>query len=124
MATYANKRGIAHAGSNGRSVVGPDVCLTRIGKHHVPIPYTNVGKSSDTTSGPSTVVIEGKMPMVKGAKYAKSSGDEPGRRGGVISGTTGAECEFVSYSFDIKVEGRNVCRLGDTLFHNKKNTMG
>jgi len=24
----------------------------------------------------------------------------------------------------VKFEGKNVCRLGDPLFHNKKNTMG
>ena len=24
------------------------------------------------------------------------------------------------YSFDVKFEGKNVCRLGDPLFHNKK----
>ncbi len=25
---------------------------------------------------------------------------------------------------DVKFEGKNVCRLGDPLFHNKKNIMG
>ena len=33
-------------------------------------------------------------------------------------------CEFMMYSFDVKFEGKNVCRLGDPLFHNKKNIMG
>jgi hypothetical protein len=28
------------------------------------------------------------------------------------------------YSFDVKFEGQNVCRLGDPLFHNEKNGMG
>ena len=27
-------------------------------------------------------------------------------------------------SFDVKFEGKNVCRLGDPLFHNRKNIMG
>jgi hypothetical protein len=28
------------------------------------------------------------------------------------------------YSFDVKIEGNNACRLGDPLFHNNKNIMG
>jgi hypothetical protein len=32
-------------------------------------------------------------------------------------------CEFLMYSFDVKFEGKGVCRLGDPLWHNKKNIM-
>jgi uncharacterized protein DUF4150 len=124
MPSFANGRGIAHGGSGGQSVVGPDVCKTPSPGGPVPIPYVNVGKSSDASEGPKSVTIEGKMPMVKGAKYAKSSGDEAGSAGGVVSGTSGGPCEFLSYSFDVKIEGKNVCRLGDALFHNEKNTAG
>ena len=90
----------------------------------VPIPYPNTGKASDTTQGPKAVTTDGKMPMVKGAKYSKSSGDEAGNKKGVASGTHKDECEFMMYSFDVKFEGKNVCRLGDPLFHNKKNIVG
>ncbi len=124
MPSFANGRGIAHGGSNGQSVILPDVCKTPSPGGPVPIPYPNVGRSSDASDGPTTVTIEGKMPMVKGAKYSKSSGDEAGTAGGVVSGTNKGECEFMMYSFDVKVEGRNVCRLGDPLFHNKKNIAG
>ncbi len=34
------------------------------------------------------------------------------------------ECEYKMYSFDVKFDGKNVCRMGDPLFHNKKNMMG
>ena len=122
--TFANSRGIAHRGSGGRSTVFPDVCWTRIGKVVVPIPYANTGRSSDTVQGPATVKTDGQMPMVKQALYSRSTGDEPGRYGGVVSGVNRSVCEFMSYSFDVKFEGRNVCRLGDKLFHNRKNTMG
>jgi hypothetical protein len=124
MPTFANGRGIAHGGSNGQSTVMPDVCKTPAPGGPVPIPYPNLGRSSDTSNGPTTVTIEGKMPMVKGAQYCISSGDEAGTVGGVVSGSTKGPCEFMNYSFDVKFEGRNVCRLGDPLFHNKKNTMG
>ncbi|MCA9686891.1 MAG: DUF4150 domain-containing protein, partial [Myxococcales bacterium] len=62
--------------------------------------------------------------MVKGAKYSKSSGDEPGSLGGIMSGVNRDAAEFMLYSFDVKFEGKGVCRLGDMLFHNKKNTLG
>jgi len=64
------------------------------------------------------------MPMVKGAKYMMSTGDEPGSIGGIISGVIKGEAEFLMYSFDVKFEGKNVCRMGDPLFHNKKNALG
>lgn len=122
--TFANSKGIAHKGSGGLSTVFPDVCKTPVGSSVVPIPYPNIGKASDTTKGPKSVKTDAKMPMVKGAKYSKSSGDEAGTQKGVVSGTNKGECEFMLYSFDIKFEGKNVCRLGDPLFHNKKNIMG
>lgn len=122
--TFANGRGIAHRGSGGMSAVFPDVCLTPTPTGPVPIPYANVARSSDTVQGPRTVTTDGCMPMVRGARYSVSSGDEAGSAGGVASGTVKGAAEFVVYSFDVKFEGRNVCRLGDPLFHNNKNTMG
>lgn len=122
--TFANTRGIAHKGSGGMSTVFPDVCKTPVGNAVVPIPYPNIGVSADTSKGPKTVFTDGKMPMVKEAQYSKSSGDEPGSAKGVISSDQKGVCEFMMYSFDVKFEGKNVCRLGDPLFHNKKNIMG
>ncbi|MFK5891691.1 MAG: DUF4150 domain-containing protein [Pseudomonadota bacterium] len=122
--TFANARGIAHKGSGGLSVVFPDVCKTPTPGGPVPIPYPNIGKASDTTGGAKSVKTDGKMPMVKGAKYSMSTGDEAGSVGGVVSGSTKGECEFMMYSFDVKFEGKNICRMGDPLFHNKKNIMG
>jgi len=62
--TFVNGRGIVHKGSGGVSVVFPDVCKTPIGPAVVPIPYPNVGKASDTSNGPKSVIIDGQMPMV------------------------------------------------------------
>lgn len=122
--TFANGRGIVHKGSGGKSLVFPDVCKTPSPGGPIPIPYPNLGQSSDTSKGPKTVTTDKQMPMTKGAIYTTSTGDEAGSVGGVVSGTTKGECEFMMYSFDVKIEGKNVCRLGDPLFHNKKNIMG
>lgn len=124
QSTFANGRGIAHKGSGGMSTVFPDVCKTPIGSSIVPIPYPNIGRSADTAKGPKSVKVDGEMPMVKGAIYSKSSGDEAGVKKGLISGKQKDECEYMMYSFDIKMEGKNVCRMGDPMFHNKKNIMG
>ena len=122
--TFANCRGIAHKGSGGMSIVFPDVCQVPTGVGPIPIPFPNIGQSSDTSEGPGTVKCDGQMPMVKGAKYSKTSGDEPGTVGGVVSGVNMKAAEFLLYSFDVKIEGKNVCRLGDMLFHNNKNIVG
>ncbi len=123
--TFVNGRGVAHASSNGMSIAFPDVCLTPSPAGPVPIPYPNIGKSSDTSGGPQTVTVDGgAMPMVKGATYSRSSGDEAGTAGGVASGCNMGASEFMLYSFDVKMDGNNVCRLGDMLFHNRKNTLG
>lgn len=122
--TFANGRGLAHKGSGGLSTVFPDVCKTPVGSSVVPIPYPNIGRASDTAKGPKSVKVDGEMPMVKGAHYSKSSGDEAGVKKGVISSKHKDECEYMMYSFDVKFEGKNACRMGDPLFHNKKNIMG
>ncbi|TYK64485.1 DUF4150 domain-containing protein [Colwellia echini] len=124
QSTFANSRGIAHKGSGGMSIAFPDVCKTQVGPAVVPIPYPNIGMASDTDKGPKAVKTDKKMPMVKGAIYKKSTGDEPGIHKGLISSKTKGECEFMMYSFDVKFEGKNACRMGDPLFHNKKNIMG
>lgn len=121
---YANSRGVVHKGSGGTSVVFPDVCKTPTNAGPIPIPYPNTGMSSNTAKGPTTVKTDGQMPMVKGAVYTMTTGDEAGSVGGVVSGTFKQIAEFMLYSFDVKFEGKNVCRLGDPLFHNKKNIMG
>ena len=65
------------------------------------------------------------MPMVKGATYMMTTGDEAGNAGGgVVSNKFKGEAEYMMYSFDVKLEGKNACRLGDPLFHNAKNIMG
>ncbi|MGB3610931.1 MAG: DUF4150 domain-containing protein [Cellvibrio sp.] len=122
--TYANSRGIVHKGSNGVSIVFPDVCKTPTPGGPVPIPYPNIGKSSDTSKGPKSVKTDGQMPMIKGAQYTRSVGDEAGTLKGIVSSDQMGVCEFMMYSADVKFEGKNVCRMGDPLFHNKKNIMG
>jgi hypothetical protein len=121
---FVNGRGAVHQGSGGLSTVFPDVCKTPSPAGPIPIPYPNVGQAANTSGGPTSVKFDGSMPMTKGATYNMTSGDEAGSAGGVVSGSIKGEAEFMMYSFDVKLEGKNACRMGDPLFHNKKNIMG
>lgn len=121
---FANSRGVDHKTSGGMSMVFPDVCKTPTPGGPVPIPYPNIGQANMTSKGTKKVKTDGQMAMVKGAKYSMTSGDEAGSVGGVISSKIKGEAEYLMYSFDVKFEGKNACRLGDPLWHNKKNIAG
>jgi hypothetical protein len=120
----ANFMGLSHQQSGGMSMVFPDVCKTPTPGGPVPVPYPNIGMSADTTQGSSSVKVQGCSTMLKGSNYKMSTGDEAGSAGGVASGKIKGKCEFMLYSFDVKFEGKNVCRMGDMLTHNDKNAVG
>ncbi len=122
---FANKQGISNANSGAvASNTAPDVCLTQVGIAIVPIPYSNTAKSSDLKDGSKTVKVDGAMAAIDGCSYSKSTGDEAGNRKGIISGTVGNKAEFANYSFDVKFEGKGVCRNTDLMTMNNKNTIG
>jgi hypothetical protein len=80
------------------SPVFPDVCKTPTPGGPVPIPYPNIGNASQTSGGPTTVKVNGQMPMVKGAKYIMTTGDEAGTAGGgVMSNKFKGEAEYMLY---------------------------
>jgi hypothetical protein len=101
-------------------MVFPDVCKTPSPAGPVPIPYPNVAKSSDTADGSQKVKCDGNPIMLQGSNFSTSVGDEAGTAGGgVVSNTTKGKAEFVNYSFDVKIEGKNVPRQLDPMIHNK-----
>ena len=118
--TNVNDRTVVHASSSGIATGFPDVCKTPAPPAPpIPIPYPNIAQSSDTAKGSSTVKIDGNPIMLEGSNFSTSTGDEAGSIGGVASNTTKGKAEFVNYSFDVKVEGKSVCRLGDMMLQNK-----
>lgn len=121
---FANNMGISHKGSGAKSIVFPDVCKTPSPGGPIPIPYPNLAESTNLAQGTTTVKIEGQMAANKGCNYAISTGDEAGSAGGVISGKIKGKAEFVLYSFDVMLEGKNACRMGDLMTHNDKNAVG
>lgn len=120
-----NNLTLCHKGSNGISTATiPDVCLTPTPTGPVPIPYPNIAMSSDLTDGTTTVEADGgNMCANYGSQFMKSTGDEPGVNGGVASGTFIKEATWITFSFDVKLEGKAACRLTDKMFHNHQNTV-
>jgi uncharacterized Zn-binding protein involved in type VI secretion len=116
-----NGRTAVHAGSEG-ILVTVDVCLTKVGKPVVPIPYTNVARSADAAKTASTVFINGHPVCHQESIFSKSTGDEPGSRKGIRSGTIKGKAEFVSASSNVFIEGVPAVRQGDMMVSNNCNT--
>jgi uncharacterized Zn-binding protein involved in type VI secretion len=114
-----NNRTVVHKSSNGVATNFPDVCKTQCGPPVVPIPYPNIAMSSNTAMGSKSVKVDGNPIMLKGSNFSTSTGDEAGALGGVASSCTKGKAEFINYSFDVKVEGKNTPRLGDMMLQNK-----
>lgn len=115
-----NFRTVVHAGSGGIAMAFPDVCKTPSPAGPIPIPYPNIAKSGDTAKGSKKVKVDGNPIMLDGSNFSTSTGDEAGSAGGgVVSNTTKGKAEFILYSFDVKVEGKGVPRLGDMMLQNK-----
>jgi translation initiation factor IF-1 len=119
-----NRLSLVHQGSDGTAVASvPDVCLTSTPNGPVPMPYPNIAMSRDLSGGSTTVHADGYSAAIKGCTFATSSGDEPGSVGGVTSGVNKGPAEFTLYSFDVKIDGANACRLTDPMTMNRRNTV-
>ncbi len=116
-----NGRTAVHKGSKG-VLTTIDVCLTKIGKPVVPIPYTNIARSEDAAQTASTVFINGHPVCHKDSIFAKSTGDEPGNRKGIKSGTITEKAEFITASGNVFIEGKAAVRQGDLMVSNNRNT--
>ncbi len=118
-----NKLSVVTKDSKGLTTAFPDVCKTPSPAGPVPIPYPNIAKSSDTAKGSKKVTVEGNPVCLKDSNFSTSTGDEAGTAGGgVASSKTRGKAEFVNYSFDVQIEGKNVARALDLMLHNDKNT--
>jgi Toxin PAAR-like domain len=116
--------GLTYKGTVGvSSATMPDVCKTPSPGGPVPIPYPNVASQSSLKNGTTTVKAHGQMIAVKGSQYGSSNGDEAGTAGGVKSSVNMKATDWITYSFDVKMDGQNACRHTDKKFHNNQNTV-
>ncbi len=116
-----NGRTAVHQDSGGK-LTTIDVCLTTIGTSVVPIPYGNKAQSSDVTSVASSVKVNGQGAANVKSYFSQSSGDSPGDKKGIASGTNDGKAEFIMGSFNVMIEGKPAARQGDPMISNNKNT--
>jgi Domain of unknown function (DUF4150) len=114
---------VVHKSSMGMAQTQLDVCKTPTPGGPVPTPYPNIAMSSQTADGSTTVSCDGNPIMLKDSNFSMSSGDEPGSIGGVKSNVIKGQADPMNYSFDVKVEGKNVFRRSDPMMQNKQNAI-
>lgn len=114
---------LCHKGSGGVTHnTLPDVCKTP--GNGIPIPYQNEAYSRTLTKSTVSVFADGGNTIAnQGSQFASSVFDEPGKVGGVVSGTNMAEAEWMTYSFDVFFEKKSACRLSDKMWMNHRNTV-
>ena len=114
---------LAHKMAGGLSTATiPDVCKTPSPGGPVPVPYPNIAQIITLASGTTTVKTDKIMAANKGSKFSLSNGDNAGTVGGVKSNVFMKEATWILYSFDVKMDGKNACRLTDKMFHNSENS--
>jgi hypothetical protein len=119
---FINGRAAVHAGSAGKSVAFPDVCLCPPSPPSgpIPTPLVNTAKAADLAGCAVTVTIEGNRVAHLQSYVAKSTGDEvaAGTGGGVISHTTQGKAYFHTYSRNVMIEGQPAVRHLDLVTNN------
>lgn len=70
--TCVNGQTVVHKTSDGKLTTAPDVCLTPVGNLVVPIPYTNVAVSMDTSNGSKSVFVDGNPVMLKDSVFPRA----------------------------------------------------
>jgi hypothetical protein len=126
---FANGLEIACKAADGLSNAAfPDPCFTPPPPNGgwVLVPYPNTAFAKDLANGSTTVFISGLQVAKKDESFIKTStGNEPaagpmGKKTGVKKG----KAYFTSWSMDVKVEGKNVCRHTDGMTHNHASWSG
>lgn len=128
---YANNSEVACKAGSAKVIASfPDVCMTPPPPPAgpLPVPYPNTSFSKDMKNGSSTVKINGKPVMLKDQSFYKTSplGDEAATKGqgaGVVTHTITGKTYFISWSMDVKFEGKNVDRHIDMTTSNHASPM-
>jgi hypothetical protein len=107
----------------GGQVVTPgplDVCKTPSPTGPIPMPYPNLGTVSNASGGTcaSKVKMCGSKVCTTKSELPRSSGDEAGTVGGVVSNRNMAEIKFKMGSSKVIVEGEKCAHLTSMTGHN------
>ncbi len=119
-----NSLSTVHQGSGGMAMATPpDVCMTPgPSGPPMPVPYPNIAMSTDLVGGTTTVMVNDQLVATQPSKFIRSSGDEPGVAGGVMSGVNMQQASWLMSSPTVTMEDAPVCRLSDKMLMNMSNT--
>jgi hypothetical protein len=105
----------------GQCLGFPDTCKTPAPPAPpVPVPYPNLGMLTDAkgTTVSKKVKFENKPACHVMTVIARSSGDEAGTAGGVVSGKNMDQVAFKTGVAKVKIEGNDVVALTSMTAHN------
>jgi hypothetical protein len=108
----------------GDTLAFPDVCKTPTPAGELPIPYSNIALLANSLSASTKVFACGAQILTKVTKIQKSTGDEPGTGGGVVSSGFDKKVVFTAGSNKVFVQGKSVIRQYDPLTGNDNNANG
>ncbi|HYO60236.1 PAAR-like domain-containing protein [Archangium sp.] len=108
--------------SEGTVTAFPNVCNTPAPNGQVPVPYASVARSADLEKGSRSVTIEGAAVCLSDSELARSTGDEPGTGGGLMSGQRGGPAHPVTWDMTVRIEGKPVVRNLNLFTSNGRNT--
>jgi hypothetical protein len=99
----------------------PDVCLTKVGKKWRPIPYNITHTMANSENVSPNVFAGGKPAFMHGESFITGiTGDEPGRRGGIVTGTLTEISFALDKSASVYVNGMQSVRTGDCVWMNQQ----
>ncbi len=109
--------------AGGQAFAMPDVCLTPVPPpvSQAPIPYPNIGMLAMADKASTKVKISGMPALTVKSEIPRSSGDEAGVKGGVVSGANMDKVTFKKGSAKVKVEGQPIVFLTSLTAHNGSN---
>ena len=119
---FINGRAAIHAGSAGKSIAFPDVCLCPPPPPSgpIPTPLPNTAQAMDLQGGAATVTIEGNPIAHAKSFISKSTGNEVATStgGGVITHMVQGMAYFQTFSMDVFIESQPAVRHMDLVTHN------
>ncbi len=101
--------------------MAPDVCWTPIGSKKVPIPYFITHTMATSQQCSRNVFFNGKAAYLHANSYVDNvTGDEPGIKGGVVTGVNMKVSHSQQHSASVYINGKPMVRTGDMVLMNTK----
>jgi Domain of unknown function (DUF4150) len=107
----------------GMAMGVPDVCLTPAAPAPIPVPYPNMAMHSMANPGTLAMkfIIQGGMAQNLGSMIMRTSGDEAGVAGGIMSGLNMGPSRALIGSMKLFVGGMPAVRLTSMTMQNLTN---